>query len=98
MRPFAKVKSRTSLLRPGCDTLQPGLFLVPEEEEVSRSGARLLLQFRRARGADAAHSCGSRHASAWVAARVRVNFRSTELPTSLLQLRGHDVPWLSIAC
>jgi hypothetical protein len=64
VRPFANVKPRTSLLRPGLDTLQPAPFLVPEEE-VSRSGARVLLQFRRARGADG-------RALVWLAARKRV--------------------------
>jgi len=51
VRPFANVKPCTSLLRPGLDTAYLSPFLVPEEE-VPRSGARLLLKFRRARGAD----------------------------------------------
>lgn len=51
VRPFANVKPRTSLLRPGLDTAYHSPFLVPEEE-APRSGARLLLKFRRTRCAD----------------------------------------------
>jgi hypothetical protein len=64
VRPFANVKPCTSLLRPGLDTIQLAPFLVPEEE-VPRSGARLLLKFRRARGADG-------RAHVWLAAQKRV--------------------------
>ena len=64
VRPFANVKPCTSLLRPGLDTLHLAPFLVPEEE-VPRSGARLLLKFRRARGANG-------RAHVWLAAQKRV--------------------------
>jgi hypothetical protein len=64
VRPFAKVEPGTSLLRPGLDTLRAAPFLVPEEE-VPRSGARVLLRFRRARGADG-------RAIVWLAARKQV--------------------------
>src|SRR5215468_3756293 len=64
LRPFASVKPRTSLLRTGLDAMQPAPFFVPEEE-IPRSGARVILQFRRARGADG-------RAVVWLAARKLV--------------------------
>jgi len=64
VRPFADIKPSTWLLRPGLDTFQLAPFLVPEEE-VPRSGARLLVKFRRTRGADG-------RAHVWLAAQKRV--------------------------
>ena len=45
----ALVKPRTTLLRPGLDAGELASYFVPEEE-VPRSGARVTLTFRRARG------------------------------------------------
>jgi hypothetical protein len=86
VRPFANVKPRTSLLRPGLDTAYLSPFLVPEEE-APRSGARLLLKFRRARGADGrAHVwLGSRNWSD--AEKARAAWPSMDWSTCRSQVR-----------